>query len=678
MPQSALRVTSKAPDAARIPDIFTEAAALLTVLEQRGILGVLGKLVRIRRQGGYSGFDIWLLLLIFFTTGATQGVKELWVELRPFGKRLAALAGRKQLASPSSVSRALDAADNDLVRPVAGKLLLETTDCVKVLRHPVSQTYDTRGHAWHVFHLDPTVTTLRQRALPEHEALPEPKRRARDTGAPGYKGRKRGDLQFRRVTVQHAGSGVWTHAHLSAGNGEGIVDIERALDSIGGCCELLEHPRSEVVVIGDGEHGHVPFYAACRERKLPFVTRLNRPKLYEDPDVLDRLRRATWYLAADSLAGPHRAAADLGMMTIRPGGETKRPDGSPYEPITVRVVASAYPKTGKATRGRVVDGWQVELFVADLPADAWPAPEVVTAFYGRTSEENRFAQEDRELGLDRIISYHLPGQELATLVGLSLWNLRLGLGLSLDTPPVERPAHSPYQARRDERVPRSWPRDPVILDILAEQDWPGLLARRAGWTWDPDRKELRCPHGRPLTLTTVRAQEHAPGRTSVVFLRPAGGCDDCQVRRGCFDSARAGTPKHAEFSLPTPVAIKLRKRLEQTRGQSHTATSPPADMPDAHALHDSLFLPAAARKLFSACFLAASVRIAVELPPPEPPRPQLVAVDVADRQRRRKTWADNLERYALPKGARLEVSFEAPELLQRLLTQGDHLLGATG
>lgn len=678
MPHSALRVTCKAPDATRIPDIFTEAATLVTTLQQRGTLEVLGELVRINRQGGYCGFDIWLLLLIFFTTGAAQGVKGLWEDLSPFGKRLAALAGRKRLASPSSVSRALDAAENELVRPVAGKLLLEVAECEKVLKHPSNQTYDTLGRAWHVFDLDPTVTTLRQRALPEDEALPEPKRRARDTGAPGYSGRKRGDLQFRRVTVQHAGSGVWTHAHLSPGNGEGIVDIVRALDSIVSTCVCLELPMSAALVRADGEHGHVPFYTVCRERKLAFVTRLNRPKLYEDPDVLDRLRLATWYLVADSGAGPRRAAADLGMMTIHPGEETKRPDGSAYEPITVRVVASIFPKTGQATRGRIVDGWQVELFAADLPADAWPAPEVVTAYFGRNGEENRFAQEDRELGLDRIISYHLPGQELAALVGLSLWNLRLGQGFSLDAPPAERPVQPPRQARVDDRVPQHWPRDPVVLAILAEQDWPSLLARRPGWSWDIDRNELHCPDGRTLTLATVRAREHAPGRTGVIFLRPAGGCDDCQVRQGCFDSEQAGTPKHAEFSLPTSVASRLRERLARVRGQGHAATAPVADTSGPRGLHDSLFLPAEARKVYTACFHMASVRIEVELPPPEHPRPRLVATDVADKQRRRKTWADNLARYALPKGARVDVSFEGPPALHRVLGQQGQQLGATG
>jgi hypothetical protein len=89
----------------------------------------------------------------------------------------------------------------------------------------------------------------------------------------------------------------------------------------------------------DGEYGHVPWFTACRERGLPFVTRLNRPKLFEDPEVLDRLRSATWYRVPDSLAGPRRAAADVGTLTVHAGQQTRRPDGERYEPVTLRVVA---------------------------------------------------------------------------------------------------------------------------------------------------------------------------------------------------------------------------------------------------------------------------------------------------------------------------------------------------
>ena len=78
-----------------------------------------------------------------------------------------------------------------------------------------------------------------------------------------------------------------------------------------------------------------------------------------------------------------------------------------------RVLASIFPKTKDAKRGRTIDGWQVELFATDLPADAWPAADTVTAYFGRNSLENRFAQEDRETKLDRVLSYEHAGSRPA-------------------------------------------------------------------------------------------------------------------------------------------------------------------------------------------------------------------------------------------------------------------------
>ncbi len=87
---------------------------------------------------------------------------------------------------------------------------------------------------------------------------------------------------------------MWIHTHLSLGNGEGVSDFELALDTVLATRECLDHPIDRTPVPLDGEFGNVPWFAACREHGLPFVTRLNRPKLYEDPEVLDRLRSATW------------------------------------------------------------------------------------------------------------------------------------------------------------------------------------------------------------------------------------------------------------------------------------------------------------------------------------------------------------------------------------------------
>ena len=663
MARGSVQVTYKPTDGARIPDALTEGTSLLMDLHRRGIVTAVGDRLRIRRQGGYCALDVWLVLLVFFTTGAGQGVRAFWELLRPYVLQVAAVAGRRRLPSPASLSRALDAVEPNLLREEAGWLLTGVSQVDDILRHPMMQTRDARGQGWHVFDLDPTVTTLRQRALPADEELPEPRRRAEETGAPGHSGRKRGDIVHRRITVQHAGSGTWIHAHLSPGNGEGVVDFERALDTVVQSCKRLDHPLNRALMRMDGEYGNVPWFTACRERGLPFVTRLNRPKLLEDPEVLRRLRVATWHRVPDSGCGPRRSATDLGILTIHPGKRTRRPTGGVYEPVIVRVVACVFPKTGKAKRGRTLDGLQVELFAVDVPADAWPAPEAVAAYFGRAAQENRFAQEDRELGLDRIVSYHLPGQELAALVGLSLWNLRLARGFELEPPPAQRPLQPLRRIPIDESIPKHWPRDPVLSALIAEMDWPALLTTRPAWRLEPSTTDLRCAEQRSLTLTTIRPDEHAPGRTGIIFRRPTGGCTDCTSRAGCLRSDLPQTPKHAEFAVPTSMATRLRERMALVRrSRTDPASIEPIDSPPGpHAVADSLFLPARARQAFAATFSGASLRIEVELPEPDAPQPRLVAVDAADRQRRRKTWAQNVDRYALPDGAtvRMEVAGSA-------------------
>jgi len=669
MAGGSLKVTYKSPDEERVPDRLTEGALLLMDLEGRGRLAELAGRLRIRRQGGYCAFDVWLLLLLFFAMEKGRGIRGFWEILRPHAPGLAALAKRRRLPSAASVSRALSSVEVELLRQQSSWLLAGLPEIDDVLRHPAAQSYDAVGEGWHVFDLDPTVTTLRHRALPAGDDLPEARRRSKETGAPGHSGRKRGDVQFRRVTVQHSGSSMWVHAHLSRGNGEGMIDFERALDTIVETRERLEHPLSRTLVRMDGEYGNVPWFTACRERGLPFITRLNRPKLFKEPAVLKRLRSATWYRVPDSRAGPQRAAADLGEVTVCAGEKTRRPDGGRYEPVRLRVVASVFPKSRKAKRGRTLDGWQVELFAVDLPADGWPPADAVAAYFGRCAQENRFCQEDQELGLDRIISYHLPGQELACLVGLSVWNLRIARGFEMEPPPFERPVQPIRSERIDDRIPELWPRDPVKLQLLAELDWSAMLAQRPNWEWDEASGVLRCGEGRELLLSTVRPTEHAEGRTGIIFRRPSGGCQDCSSRPGCLRSKQEPASKHAEFAIQTQIANALRHRLDALRDKQEPVQTiePIPHDPGPFMAMEALFLPAMARQVFTAAFLEASLHVHVELPGPEPERPRLVAIDVAARQRRRKTWADNLARYEALAGTAVRVELAGRPALRQML-----------
>ena len=237
-------------DFTRLPDPVVPGAASLLDLQQVGVLDTVGELLRIRRQGGYSGLNVFVGLFLYYSSGLCSGLKKFWETVaRGHAQALGALAGRDRLMSPSSMSRALDAVTLEALRPMTDTLLRTVAEVDEVLRHPAVQSTDALGKGWHVFDIDPTVTALRHRALPVGDELPEPARRSEGLAKPGYKGRKRGDVVLRRATVGHAGSSLWLHGHLAPGNGDGLdEDFGRCLDTVVATCERLEHPLQRALV----------------------------------------------------------------------------------------------------------------------------------------------------------------------------------------------------------------------------------------------------------------------------------------------------------------------------------------------------------------------------------------------------------------------------------------------
>ena len=105
MSRYSLNVTYQNEDATRIPDQVREGAALFIDLTARGLVGELASKFVILRQGGYCGLDVVLFLLLYMTSGADTGVRKFWALVAPHSAALAALAGRKSLPSPASLSR---------------------------------------------------------------------------------------------------------------------------------------------------------------------------------------------------------------------------------------------------------------------------------------------------------------------------------------------------------------------------------------------------------------------------------------------------------------------------------------------------------------------------------------------------------------------------------------------
>jgi len=671
MAHTDLDVTFTAEDTYRLPDVYREGACLLMDLQRRGLITPLQERLKVNRQGGYSACDAWNHLLMYYSAGATKGLRPSWGALGPHAPVLAAITGRRSLPSPASMSRILNAVETELIRPEAGWMLTEFTGVDAVITHPAAQSYDALGQGWHVFDVDPTARPFHHRDLPDAEDLPKAHRYTEETCARGYTGRKRGDALYRACRAQHAGSAATVHHHLTLGNGEGVVEFEYALDSVVVLCERLSLPPERVMVRMDGEHGNVPWFTACRERNLPFVTRLNRPHLLRKPEVFRRLRSATWFQVPDSLAGPQRAAADLGILKVRPGQKTRRSDGSRYESLEIRVVASIFPKRGDAKRGVVLDGWQVELFAVDLEPETWPASDAVAVYFGRCGQENRYSQEERELGTNRLLSGHLPGQEFAVLAALTLWNLRISRGFELNPPPAVAPVQQLRQPVVDERVPGGWPADPVVNDLLGSLPWDTLLGAREHWRWDAKHGDIVCAEDRRLRLTTVRPSENSPGKTGLIFRRPKGGGQACPHRPGCLSSPHDDASKHVQLSVPTEVAAVVRERLRAVRGKSKdiplVSIKPITGSPGCLIPTESMFLPAAARAAVRALFERATLHLVLKKPAPSPLTPSLVADNPTRRQHRRMTWAERRERYAIRDGTRLRVGVAAKPALKHFL-----------
>lgn len=693
---------------------------MLQWLQARGYWDALAARLQVRREGGFVGIDVVLFLLLYLATAGTRSLKRFGQWTQPFRRELAALGGRKAFATPSSVSRCLSAVEVADVRALTPWLLLEACDATALLQHPAAAAYDTYGQPWHAFDWDGTSTAFRHRALPSGGDLPPPTRRSAASATAGYLGRKRGEVRFMRATLQHAGTGLWLDAVVTPERSDTAAVLPSALDAIAATCRHAGLARERVVLRADGCGGNVPFITACRQRAVPFLVRSAHYGLLDEPAIMAALRQASWHEVPSSGSGPTRLAAELGDVLLQPSKHTTGADGERFEGVRVRMVASRFAATEKSGAGTVIDGWQYELYATDLPASAWPAPEAVELYYGRCGQENRFAQEDREFGLDRILSYHLPGQALATILALFLWNWRTAVGFAENPPPARAPTPTGRRAvpgaplprvdvedaasRSPECAPRVAPAataadvtapaeaalappasvgaavEPSLGAMLAQLPWHEITAGLPqGWQRTEAGDALRCHAGAllPVRAITPPRQGRAP---RVEFLAALSSCRSCSAPERCVDAATTGSAKkvtraisHALADALTPLLVdkearRARREREQEQHLPHVddPSAPPAPTsllaPAAatplgpFAITPPLLLPASLRRLAQDVLGSLDVRVDTVVPPLEPRHPAL-ATSSAERQQRRLTWTQRLARTALPPGASVSVYF---------------------
>lgn len=443
MPRSSAIAKPTRRDPAVLPDNVCLGAHTLERLRVAGLVALLEGWLPLSRNGGYTVTPLFAAVVVYLLAGTGGGFQRFLRELdHGVRRRLAAVVRLRSLPSASAGSRTLGDLDSASVRSFLDRLLPAPIAGTDIFSHPGVHHLDANGQELQVVDVDPTVRARRKRELPAGEDRFEGKRRC--AGEPGYVGRHRGEVRMRTVPAIHDGSGLWLAVRLLEQEGS-IVPVfqelvERSLAVLG----KEGVTADQVLFRGDGEFGSTLALKTPVARGTHVLARIARYNLLKREEVEAHIETATWYPVRSGESGVPREAAELGLVELV---------GSTGESVQLRVVMCRIPVSSEEKTeedyGFRRGLYRIELFATDLDPHRWPAPDLIELFNGRSSIENRFLQEDRELNLGHTVSENPAGQEFTIGVGLFLWNEQVCTGWR-KRPPALVP-------RRQERRPRAEP-----------------------------------------------------------------------------------------------------------------------------------------------------------------------------------------------------------------------------
>ncbi len=241
------------------PSWFGEVALIAGYLRNHGVLTQISERVRFaRRRFGYYEVIDFLAVLFGYAISGEPTLEAFYERLQPFAVPFMALFNRDQLPARSTLSRFLAALTEAPVEAVRALFLDD------LLSRPLSndsnekQTgglVDRAGNTWMVFDIDGTREAARQRALPQTEELPLPFRRLDDVCAPGYRGRKRGQVVRTRTVISQAHSFQWLGSFGNRGNGNYRAELRQALASITRYLAAHQLPSERTLLRLDGQYG---------------------------------------------------------------------------------------------------------------------------------------------------------------------------------------------------------------------------------------------------------------------------------------------------------------------------------------------------------------------------------------------------------------------------------------
>src|SRR5256885_1478898 len=285
---SAVTIQTSEPSVPSIPDWFGEITLLAHHLQHQGVLAAIEEQVRFarRRFGRYEVID-FLAVLFGYAVSGERTLEAFYERLQPWADAFMALFGRDRLPARATLSRFLAALDQIAVES------LRTLFLKDLLARPLGKEeqsgglFDRQGDHYLVFDVDGTREAARQRALPQTADRPAPQRRLRPLCAPGYTGRKRGEVVRTRTTILQAHTHQWLGSFGNAGNGQYREELRRAVAAIQRYAKVHAQLVERVLVRLDGQYGNGAILTELAG--LTYVIRGKDYQLLDRPEVQARL-----------------------------------------------------------------------------------------------------------------------------------------------------------------------------------------------------------------------------------------------------------------------------------------------------------------------------------------------------------------------------------------------------
>jgi hypothetical protein len=527
-----VRIQTTAESAISPPSWFGEVVLLAAHLRQHDVLTQIAERVRFarRRVGRYEVID-FLAVLFGYAISGERTLEEFYERLQPFAGPFMALFERDQLPARSTLSRFLAALTPEAVEALRSLFLDDLLSRPLVIDSNEQQTgglVDRAGKTWIVFDLDGTREAARQRALPQTEDLPAPFRRLDEVCAPGYTGRKRGQVVRTRTVISQAHSYQWLGSFGNRGNGRYRTELRQGLCAIGRYLTAHQLPQEHALLRLDGQYGTGAVLSDVSG--LAFVTRGKDYRVLDHPRVQARLHLPPDQFQQRPESQIVRSLYDCPAVPVGPEG------------VLCRVVVATHPASSKKSPvGVTREGVVYELFFTKLPQQGFTAADVVELYLHRGAFEPALADEDAEQDPDRWVSHSAWGQECWQVVSQWVWNLRLELGHQLVTSPVRTTEFAPA-------LPPASPHAAPVSGYAPPQvGLPWKAGRFAGqdFALQPDGT-LRCPASQKLLPHEHRRE--ADGSLRVVYGASIRSCRPCPLRQQCQWNGNA-TAKPRQVSV---------------------------------------------------------------------------------------------------------------------------------